>query len=196
MDDQDLAARPHAEAFVSRGPSDDKLYVTGSGLDANEWSAALGDEPYVASDAELAKMPAWARASLLKQRVTREARWGLHGKRCGAAYAALQREVSHQNRTAALRQAEDGRWFTICACKWHGLRVDDPEVARREFDAHACSVDGDAAVERAVENVDRLVYGPKREASTMAPAEVGETAPVVTVVEDGTEQRMALLELK
>jgi hypothetical protein len=50
-------------------------------------------------------------------------------------------ELNHMNRTAALRTAENCLYFTRCACRWTGLRVADPEVARREYDAHVCPLD-------------------------------------------------------
>src|ERR1700743_353497 len=60
-----------------------------------------------------------------------------------AAQAAAN---SKRNRAAALQPpviGADGiaQYFARCACGWCGLRVVDPELARREYDAHPCAMD-------------------------------------------------------
>lgn len=82
-------------------------------------------------------------------------------RRLGAEHAGLVRAVNRDNRNAALRGVTadgtvirvDGpvgaqyaaQFFTQCACSWHGLTHADPELARREYDAHPCTAnDGDA----------------------------------------------------
>lgn len=118
--------------------------------------------------------------------------------RLGLAADGLTRLVALRNRNAALRTVSAGEHvlhYTMCACSWRGLLVSDPEVARREYDEHACVVaeNGDS--------IHRVYRGPqdKRPRSSMVPAiseeRVAEHAPVVQV-SDETEQRMALLELK
>lgn len=117
----------------------------------------------------------------------------------GADLAELTREVKLRNRREALRSLGDLVW-TQCACGWCGLRVEDPEVARREYDAHDCAAAGvgQSAVDRAIAETDKVTLA-KRTKHVMQPAlaECVEDAPVVSTVEqDGAEQRFALLELK
>jgi len=202
--EQDEIARSlEAEAFQSRGPSDDRLYKTSSVLD-DSYVAALGFDPYMASDAELAAMPVWARKALLAQRSRRAAYWAAKDAQYAKAYAGKRRHVDRLNRDAALRKVADlEQWFAACACGWCGLRVADPEVARREYDAHVCAISGDEHVERAVEHVnDAESYGAKREHADMQvvakawDAMVDCAATQMAKVGDETEQRMALLELK
>lgn len=61
-----------------------------------------------------------------------------------AAHMAAERSLAiAENRKHALRTiVEDGVkfHFAACACKWHGLRVSDPEVALREYDRHPCTI--------------------------------------------------------
>lgn len=123
----------------------------------------------------------------------------------GADVQALRNETRLRNRAAALRSVETATgalaYFTQCACGWCGLRVEDPEVARREYDAHVCAAAGigQAAVDRAIAETDRNVLV-KRERHVLQPSVV---APVVesevprtAVVEDDFEQRVKLLETK
>lgn len=76
------------------------------------------------------------------------------------------RIVAQRNRTAALRTLENGLHATFCACGFRGLQVADPEVARREYDAHVCAIaeTGDA--------IHRKYRGPidRRPTSTLIPA--------------------------
>lgn len=127
--------------------------------------------------------------------------------RAGAAIdrimADRRRAVTADNREAALKSMVDAngvtQYFTTCACRWHGLQVTDPELARREYDAHPCSApSGDA--------IHREYRGPKdkRPKSTMRPAFDSEIAraglqgfrDVTKQVIDDAEQRMALLEIE
>lgn len=131
-----------------------------------------------------------------------------------------------KNRMAALQPVVYGAhgeplYFTQCACKWHGLRVSDPEVARREYDAHACSlVDADGMWQPgqtgrrdernawskpgwAAQTKAMLVAQPapgideQLRDGVAAVLELTDDTPVVVTTEvDGTEQRMKLLELK
>lgn len=117
----------------------------------------------------------------------------------GADLAELTREVKLRNRRGALRSIGDLVW-TQCACGWCGLRVTDPEVARREYDAHDCAATGvgQSAVDRAIAETDKTTLA-KRTKHVLQPALADrvEDAPVVSTVEqDGTEQRFAMMELK
>lgn len=121
------------------------------------------------------------------------------------------RIVAQRNRNAALRTAVGtdgiGLHSTFCACGFRGLVVTDPEIARREYDAHACTIeDGNA--------IHRKYRGPidKRPKSTLIPALAEERArmgivlpgervdesPVTTSAPTGDdfEQRVKLLETK
>jgi hypothetical protein len=125
----------------------------------------------------------------------------------GVDVQALKADVRQRNRAAALREGvwPDGAvfYFTQCACKWHGLRVADPEVARREYDAHACAAEslGDDAVSRAQAHAGRATMPAKRTTSVLKPAivepVVDELRPTKQDLEDLDEasQRFALLEL-
>jgi hypothetical protein len=140
----------------------------------------------------------------------------------GLERQALEREVALDNRRSALRWVtRDGvvcagaeptarhgeivAYWTQCACGFHGLQVADPEVARREYDAHACTAnDGDAIHRNYREPID------KRPPSTMIPALAEERArlgialpgevPIApttqTTTLDDFEQRVRLLETK
>lgn len=124
--------------------------------------------------------------------------------RMGHQLETLGREVRQRNRDAALRHVElpNGyeRWWTVCSCGFCGLRVEDPEVARREYDAHVCAAAGvgQAAVDRAIAETDRNVLV-KRTRHVLQPSvvqPVESEVPRTASVEDDAEQRMALLELK
>lgn len=136
-----------------------------------------------------------------------------------AAFQASERaEAIRLNRAGALRtHVAEGVtvYFTACACKWHGLRVSDPEVALREYDEHPCTIPLDTEADhpafRELRTVDgRLV---KRPASTLALNQVLDdgtilnsiTAPMgevatdtarTTTLDEDAAQRFALLELK
>lgn len=129
----------------------------------------------------------------------------------GHQLETLGREVMKRNRDAALRHVElaNGyeRWWTVCSCGFCGLRVEDPEVARREYDAHVCAAVGvgQAAVDRAIAETDRNVLV-KRTRAVLQPsvAQVVDEA-IATLdkhqvhgaeVEDDFEQRVKLLEHK
>lgn len=130
-------------------------------------------------------------------------------RRLGADREALERTVKRDNRISSVRPVPqpDGTLLHVafCVCGFHGLQVADAEVARREYDAHACTAnDGDA--------IHRVYRGPidKRPPSTLIPALAeeraklgitlpGETdvAPVAqTSTLDEFEQRVKLLETK
>jgi len=122
----------------------------------------------------------------------------------GADMVALRTDVKQRNRNAALRSIEPATgaiaYWTQCACSWCGLRVEDPELARREYDAHVCAAAGvgQAAVDRAIAETDRNVLV-KRERHVLKPSVVGPVeseAPRTVVVEDDFEQRVKLLETK
>lgn len=119
-------------------------------------------------------------------------------RQLGAEREALARVVGRDNRQAALRSAvqADGsiRYHAQCACSWHGLTHADPELARREYDAHPCTAnDGDA--------IHRQYRGPidRRPQSTMVEArreDVDATPVAPATVDDDFEQRVKLLETK
>lgn len=123
---------------------------------------------------------------------------------------------AQENRANALKSVEvetsaqfpiGVAYWTQCACRWCGIRVGDPEVARREYDAHPCRADGigQAAVDRAIAETDRQVLH-RRETnhSVLKPAIPNESldaalrdlkAPHVQRVEaDEAIERFALLE--
>lgn len=116
----------------------------------------------------------------------------------GVELSTLRAEVKLENRKAALRGSV-GQWFTQCACGWHGLTVADSEVARREYDAHACAADsvGQRAVDRGIAETDRNVLV-KREAPVLRPSLESVETPALPkrATEDDTVQRFALLEIK
>ncbi|HZJ66408.1 MAG TPA: hypothetical protein VFD36_23035, partial [Kofleriaceae bacterium] len=101
----------------------------------------------------------------------------------GANVEELKREIRMRNRAAALRQVElpTGAiaYWTVCACEWCGLRVDDPEVARREYDAHVCVAEnvGQDAVDRAQAHAGKATLPPKRTQRVLQPAIVEKPAP-------------------
>jgi hypothetical protein len=125
----------------------------------------------------------------------------------GADVEALKREVRQRNRAAALR---DGVWpdgavfyFTQCACGWHGLRVADPEVARREYDGHTCAAEsiGNDAVSRAQAHAGKATMPAKRTAAVLKPALAEQAVDDRALVPsrqdlDDLEQRVQLLEPK
>jgi len=61
--------------------------------------------------------------------------------------ASMRKQTSRLNRNDALRwsTATDGakQYFARCACGWCGLSVSDPELAKREYDDHACAMDAE-----------------------------------------------------
>lgn len=64
----------------------------------------------------------------------------------GRGVAAQAAANNKRNRAAALQPPTVGadgiaQYFTRCACGWCGLLVVDPEMARREYDAHPCAMD-------------------------------------------------------
>lgn len=126
-------------------------------------------------------------------------------------HRAMVQTYNRRNRAVALQPPVTGPngellYFTRCACKWHGLRVADPEVARREYDAHACSlVDADGqwqpgqTLHRKTEAPLPASWAAETKAMLAPKVEilpVDDTPVVVTTEVDGTEQRMKLLELK
>lgn len=69
--------------------------------------------------------------------------------RIGGYARSLEYERQHValvNRNEALRTSSDGLHYTRCACGWTGLRVADPEIARREYDVHQCRMTGEIGV--------------------------------------------------
>lgn len=123
----------------------------------------------------------------------------------------LGADLHKKNRVAALQPVVYGAngeplYFTQCACKWHGLRVPDPEVARREYDAHACSlVDADGMWQPGQtghRNENNAWSKPGWAAQTKAllsvkPNVETDDAPVVETVEaDASVTRFRLMELK
>lgn len=116
------------------------------------------------------------------------------------------RIIAQRNRVAALRNPEPGVYYTMCACHFKSLRSSDPEVAQREYDAHAC------VIAESGNDIHRQYRGPvdKRPASKLIPGlasereaagvtipgETAQSAETGTSAERDTEKRMALLELK
>jgi hypothetical protein len=117
----------------------------------------------------------------------------------GIRLSDLRRETNQRNRQAALRSVDTRhglQYFTQCACGFCGLRVEDPEVARREYDAHDCAAAGvgQAAVDRAITGSVE-----KRTAAVLKPA-LGEADREqlrrTVEAEDEAVARFAQLELK
>lgn len=148
--------------------------------------------------------------------------------RATAIALETQVEVSQalqDNRNGALRGpiSVNGvdHWWCVCVCRWQGLRVPDPEVARREYDKHPCRIafHDDAVVDRAIaelaqtarEDGQRTNALTKRAGSTAIPAleqqrsaaeeqalgreAVAEVLGRLENETDAAEQRFALLEL-
>lgn len=130
-----------------------------------------------------------------------------------AQAVALSASSGKRNRTDALRWSVDGEgvksYFTRCACGWCGLRVADPEVARREYDKHDCAIDKEEIGVRLhrkeplpanwVEETKAMLDQGQLERSleTLSPpVEYASSKPVSTEVVDETAARMSLLELK
>lgn len=129
----------------------------------------------------------------------------------GANVEAIKRDIRQRNRAAALRSTEVQThaggtrltYWTQCACGWCGLRVDDPEIARREYDAHVCAAEtiGDDAVSRAQAHAGKATMPAKRAAAVLKPALEQPVADEPVLVPskqdlDDLEQRVALLEPK
>lgn len=131
------------------------------------------------------------------------------------SYAQAAAQAGRLNRNAALRAVAmaDGatQYHTQCACKWHGLRVSDPEVARREYDAHACTITGEvgqtlrrtgepltqAWIDETKAQLTADQADLERTLAVLSPPAEYTSAPVVTTTDaDGLEQRVALLEVK
>ena len=186
LTDADLAALV-LETQASRGPSDDKLYVTSSKpLNPKDWGVVI-------SDVDCTPRPRYRETA-----AQFEARMGVLGQEL----AAIKRENAIKNRQAALQPPvmvrDVAHYFTQCACGWCGLQVADPELARREYDAHACGITGDTTVERAMAETGRGVLTKRtsqqvRPSSVRAQVDVAETP---SVKQDEAEARFALLELK
>jgi hypothetical protein len=145
----------------------------------------------------------------------------------GGALGAELRTAAGLNRAAALRGpvSIDGvdHWWAVCVCRWCSVRLKDPELALREYDAHPCSipVEDDAPMRaqralndfRLVERADGSYGIAKRPASILIPAlaqertaadeqalagvqEGRDTTPATKQTEDDAVERFALLELK
>lgn len=113
--------------------------------------------------------------------------------RLGGYARSLEYERQHvalTNRNAALRMSSDGLSYTRCACGWTGLRVTDPEVARREYDVHQCRMTGEVGVR--LHRVDPLPAGWAEAAKVQL--ETSEAMPVA--VADEFEARVQNLEMK
>jgi hypothetical protein len=128
----------------------------------------------------------------------------------GADVEALKREVRQRNRATAVRSGvwpDGAEWHAAqCVCKWQGLRHADPELARREYDAHACAAEsiGDDAVSRAQAHAGKATMPAKRTAAVLKPAlETIDSTPLLSDDVrptrqdlDDLEQRVSLLEPK
>jgi hypothetical protein len=128
----------------------------------------------------------------------------------GVDMAALRKEVAQRNRKAALRSVEAHAgeafplgvaYWTQCACGWCGLKVGDPEVARREYDAHPCAAEGvgQLAADRAQAHAGKSTMPARRTSMLLQPSEPPEVLAAKRSehsvdVDDESEQRFALLE--
>jgi hypothetical protein len=137
-----------------------------------------------------------------------------------AAYQAAERsEAVRLNRENALRSVREDdvtHYFGACACRWHGLRVSDPEVALREFDAHPCTIPFDMESDHPAFRDLRTVDGKlvRRPVSVLALNQVMPDGQIInsittrtgselaleqgrqTTADEDAELRAALLELK
>src|ERR1700753_1269187 len=131
----------------------------------------------------------------------------------GREQQALKTSLNKKNRVSALRGFEgaDGvkQYFTRCACGWCGLRVTDPEMARRAYDAHACELDaveigvnlhakpGGLPANWAAETKAQIEEQQLEKALETLPAPMGEVQLASTAQDDRESQDIAdLLELK
>lgn len=123
-------------------------------------------------------------------------------------FDALKSRTNKRNRAGAVGHpifdSNGQAWFTAkCACKWHSLQARDPEVARREYDAHACSlVDADGGWQPG-QTLHRKSEVPLvqtdwvAQTKAMLSQHTEDDTPVVTVTEaDDSVVRFSLLELK
>jgi len=195
-------------------------------LDSQLAREAFGDDESVAVDASEAPLvrrsgaqPAMVNRHLMAMepdarsaaeailRATARSRAKLQDRYVRRASSALaeERVELKQNRINAVRLVEtpDGaRHVAACACRWHGAQHADPELARREYDAHPCSVpDGDRIHREFVGAADKHVRSAMVPATAAERASAGvslpgeaDVAPTVSAG-DEAEQRFALLEL-
>jgi len=222
-------------AFRAAGSNDDRqaLLVLGIALHSTAAGAEQQDlvEPLTAAD--LAAGEGYTPA-ITSVDSTPRPRYGESRAKFEARMAGYRRDVdivradvARRNRALALHvvldtgqvakwadvehEVEAGRlavasYFARCACGLTGLRVGDPEVARREYDAHACRADsiGQDAVDRAQACADKPTIAKRLAPAVLVPA-VAEVADAVTTTDERTvvataslddaEQRFALLEL-
>jgi hypothetical protein len=118
----------------------------------------------------------------------------------------LRTGIGKRNRAAALQLSvlgADGieQFFTQCACGWCGLRVTDPELARREYDAHACAIGTEfvpgKTLHAPVEANALPIDWAQTTKDLLDRKFGGEATPVVTTTdESGAERRFQLMELK
>lgn len=185
LTEDDLAALVR-ETQAVRSPADDVVHVATSAPLGKEWTVAI-------TDVDCTPRPRYRETA-----AQFEARMRVYGQ----DLAALKRENAIKNRVAALQPPvmvrDVAHYFTQCACGWCGLQVTDPELARREYDAHACSITGDVAVDRAMAEVGRSTVT-KRTSQQVRPSEIRPAAVVADTAKtnvDEAEARFALLELK
>lgn len=176
-----------------------------------------------ATDESIAKGIAGASAKRRARQEARDEYWS----GSGTEFAAEYRLAQALNRAGALRGPVSiegvDHWWAVCVCRWRSLRVKDPELALREYDAHPCSipVEDDAPMRAQrdlnnhtlVERPDGTFGMARRPASTLIPAlaqertaadeqalagvvEGRDTSPATKQTEDEAAERFALLELK
>jgi len=167
---------------------------------------ALGVMPYWMTDEEMAKLPSGIRGKMEQRRARKL-------EHLAAKMRARQSAVRTLNRESALKigRIHEGTqlYFTQCACRWHGIETPDAEVARREYDAHACLINGDHAVDRAIlEGPDRMLQKRDKDEMVVAPILVDLNKEAEEILEltkqalksneyaTESELRFALLELK
>ena len=201
--------------------------LTDEQMNANLRAAVAGHTPHAdrkqaelrqpLTEAELKAgggwMPAITDVDMTPRPRYRETRQAFEARmaRMGHQLETVGREVEQRNRDAAVRHVAlpNGyeRWWTVCSCGFCGLRVEDPELARREYDAHVCAAAGvgQAAVDRAIAETDRATLV-KRTQHVLRPS-VAEKEEITTrdcaeaivapdAVIDDFEQRVKLLETK
>lgn len=151
------------------------------------------------------------RRAFAKRSPLRRAKYEARAK----AESAIQlAQVKADNRAGALRTVfVDGvqHFFGACACKWHGLRVGDPELALREYDAHPCTISlyDDSVIDRELKyDADgRIIKRTSIQAvnqvlpdgqviNTITPDSTVGTSTKTTTEEEDQAKRFSLLELK
>lgn len=159
-----------------------------------------GDDAVGITDVDCTPRPRWRES---------QAAFDARMRGLGAAYQAeVRRDVTLPNRASSVRAVTgphgEHLHMSFCACGFHGLQVADPELARREYDAHACTViDGDAIHgtyrggfwKRAPSTMVPALASERAAAGVTLPGEADAAPTTQTTTGDEFEQRVKLLEI-